>query len=194
MTFHALNQLIGVGNGFGNGTDQVGVGFDLAVQVAGEIGQVIERLAEFFREGGHVGVGGTESSFGFGKSPFGLAEHSFQLLVDIGGQQPFAKRTGAVELSGGSGEVADHRFGTNSEDIQVGGQVGAVGEHVGELIGQAENIGQRDFNLVDQFFEPFGDHGGFLGFQPIGFGIFFLISLVPAFLIIPNAFIMETRW
>jgi hypothetical protein len=64
VTLEALNEGVGIDDHPGDLPQDVRVDLHLAVQVAGQVGQVVQRAAQVFRERGQVRVGAGQSGIG----------------------------------------------------------------------------------------------------------------------------------
>ena len=165
MSFQTLDQVIGVNDDAGDLAKNVGVDLDLVIEVAGEVGEAVERALQIFGEGSQVGIG-------VGEDGIGIAEGAFELAVDIGGEQPFAQRSGVIQLGRGRGQIADGGLGAHRDEVEIGREAGTVGQDGGELVGEAQNVRQRIFDLGHQSLQALGDGGRFIRLQPVGLVLF----------------------
>ena len=91
MAFEALDEGVGIHDGAGDLAEDVGVGLDLGAEAGGQVGEVVEGAVEVLGQDGKVGVG-------VGEGGLGGAEGILELLVDIGGEEPFAEGAGLARV------------------------------------------------------------------------------------------------
>src|SRR5207302_3398036 len=135
VSLEALHQVIGVSDGRGNCTENVGVGLHLRVQVARDVGEVVQRERKFFRNDDQVAID-------TGESGVRIVRRQFELLIEICGKEPAAERAVKLaELRRNFGKVGGGRTRAQGERVQIRRRLRAVGQHRGQLIRQVENIG-----------------------------------------------------
>src|SRR5580692_10324012 len=110
-------------DGVGDLFQHVRVDLDLVVEVAGDVGQVVERLRQAFGYSDEVGVGVAHGLVGG-------VQGRIQFLEGIGGDDPLAERTfGLAEVGGDDGKIGDSGTRVHSHHVEVRGQIGAVGQN-----------------------------------------------------------------
>src|SRR5439155_23818467 len=130
VSLEALHQVIGVSDGRGNCTENVGVGLYLRVQIARDVGEVVQRERKLFRNGDQVGID-------TGESGVGIVRRQFELLIEICGKEPAAERAVKLaQLSGDFGQIRRTGARAQSERVQIRRRLRAVGQHRGQLIRQ----------------------------------------------------------
>ena len=84
VVLEALDKLIAVDNNVRNLTEHVGVGLDLVVQVARDVGQILQRAANLLEDRHQVGVRVDHGAIDVGERAVGIEQRQAELLVQVG--------------------------------------------------------------------------------------------------------------
>lgn len=189
MALEPLHQPVRVDDGGGDLGEQVGVGLDLGVEVAGEVGEVGQRAVEVEGQHGEVGVragqravGGPHEATGLGQGRVGVgegragfgqrgADGGEGLLgghIQVGRQQPRAERAGGVGQVGGDAvDVRADGVKTGDEEVCVADDGLQLGDARVEVREREGGGGQQRGDLVGEV-EDVWQRGLGLGHQLLG--------------------------
>ena len=128
MPLEPLHEFVGMDDRQVHRGYEIAIRLHLIIQIAGQIGQVVERALQIFGESRQICIHSRNSTVSMGKC-------RLKLLIDVGGEEPFAEGTRVIQLRGRRGDVAERWASGDGDGVEIRGQTGGVGKDGGQLVG-----------------------------------------------------------